>query len=171
MTLKESIKRLSYTISKQNKPNSTDADALNKIMDFVNKTSIESVQENLLFAKMFAFVLKEFLVHYKNIDIASKKINSDILSLPINYHLEVLKDNLQTIDLDLFFKEKGCKDAIFGLGIPFKEIKENHFHNKEILKDVNINEFLEVYDAWDEDTVKSNFELNINVAINQYKNV
>lgn len=143
MKIKEAIKRLSFTISKQNKPNANDAEALNAIIDFMNLSSKSVVKENELAAKLFCFILKEFLNHYKNVNFASKKINSDILSLPIEYHLQSLKSMLDMHELTQIYKE----------GIP----------GEEVLK--------ESFETWQIEHVIQNFEFNFNLALNTYKNV
>jgi len=145
MILKDAIKRLSYTISKQNKPNSTDADALNSIIEFMNLSNKQVIKDNELLAKMYCFVLKDFLFYYKNVNFASKQINKDILSKPLQYHLECLKINLDTNELTNFLEEN--KDKI------------------------NIDAFKESAETWDIDNVIANFEFNFNLALNTYKNV
>jgi hypothetical protein len=143
MILSEAIKRLSFTIAKQNKPNKNDAEALNEIIEFINLSNKKVIQENLLLAKMFCFVLKEFLNHYKNVNFASKKINADILSLPIEYHLQSLKSMLDMHELTQIYKD----------GIP----------SEEVLK--------ESIETWPIDHVIQNFEFNFNLILNHYKNV
>jgi hypothetical protein len=143
MTVAESIKRLSFTISKQNKPNQNDAEAINQIIEFLNLSNKKVIKENQLLAKMFCFVLKEFLNHYKNVNFASKKINSDILSLPIEYHLQSLKSMLDMHELTETYKS----------GIP----------SEEYLK--------ESFETWQIDHVIQNFEFNFNLILNYYKNV
>lgn len=144
MKIQEAIKRLSFTISKQNKPNANDAEALNSIIEFMNLSSKSVVKENELTAKLFCFVLKDFMFHYKNVNFASKIINKEILSKPLEYHLECLKINLQTNEYNQLF-------------------------DKEVLP--SNAEFLESSETWTIDHVKQNFEFNFNLALNNYKNV
>jgi len=144
MKLKEAINRLGYTISKQNKPNSTDADALNSIIEFVNISNKQVIKDNELLAKMYCFVLKDFLFYYKNVNFAAKQINKDILSKPLQYHLECLKINLDTNELTNFLESNNS---------------------------ININAFKESNETWEMDNVIANFEFNFNLALNTYKNV
>ena len=144
MKIKEAINRLGYTISKQNKPNSTDADALNSIIEFMNLSNKQVIKENELLAKMYCFVLKDFLFYYKNVNFASKQINKDILSKPLKYHLECLKINLDTNERTSFFESNNC---------------------------LNIDSFKESNETWEMDNVIANFEFNFNLALNTYKNV
>jgi len=147
MKLSDSIKRLGFTISKQNKPNSNDADALNSIIEFINLSNKQVVKDNELLAKMYCFVLKDFLFYYKNVNFASKQINKDILSKPLQYHLECLKINLDTNE------------------------RTNFFEQNKNLKEININALNESFETWDIENVIANFEFNFNLALNTYKNV
>jgi hypothetical protein len=142
MKISDSIKRLGFTISKQNKPNLTDAEALNAIIEFINLSNKSVIKENELTAKLFCFVLKEFLFHYKNVNFASKIINKEILSKPLEFHLECLKINLQTNEYNQLF--------------------ENNPTGAE---------FLESSETWLIEHVKQNFEFNFNLALNTFKNV
>jgi hypothetical protein len=144
MKIKDAINRLGYTISKQNKPNATDADALNSIIDFINLSNKEVIKENELLAKMYCFVLKEFLYHYKNVNFAAKQMNKDILSKSLDYHLACLKINLDTNESISFLDSKNC---------------------------LNIDAFKESNETWEMENVIANFQFNFNLALNTYKNV
>ena len=170
MKISYAIKRLGFTISKQNKPNGTDADALNSIIEFINLSNKQVVKENELLAKMYCLVLKDFLIYYKDIDFASKQINKDILSMPLNYHLTMLLEQLKTNELEQYFKSLNLKPT-WGVGQNIKEIEQNINDNKQIFKNTDINIFKEVLETWDMDNVIANFEFNFNLALNTYKNV
>jgi hypothetical protein len=68
MRIQEAIKRLSFTISKQNKPNNTDADALNSIIEFLNLSGFGKTKSlsflinfhSVLIAKNLLFITKVF---------------------------------------------------------------------------------------------------------------
>ncbi len=170
MKLQEAIKRLSFTISKQNKPNTTDADALNSIIEFINNSNKQVVQDNLLLAKMYAFVLKEFINHYQDVNYASKQINSDILNKPLDYQLELLTMQLQSNEINQFFKILDLKPT-WVAGQTLDEIVINEEINKESLSKVDAIKFKEVAETWNSQNVISNFEFNFNLALNTFKNV
>jgi hypothetical protein len=170
MKLKEAIKRLMFTISKQNKPNQSDAEALNSIINFVNLSNKEVIKDNELLAKMYCFVLKEFLVYYKDVTFASSKINKDILSMPIDYHLQLLLEQLRTNEITMYFDSLNLNPT-WENGQNIDEIRKNIIENKKIFKETDINIFKEVIDTWDLDNVNANFEFNFNLALNTYKNV
>jgi hypothetical protein len=167
MKLIEAIKRLGYTIGNQHKPNATDAEALNSVIEFVNESNKHVTQDNLLFAKMYAYVLKEFTNHYNDVNFASQMINKEILLKDLD--LTALKETLQTLEIETFYKSKGFKDSVFGIGLDFETIKYNHSQNKELAKTISEIELKETFDFWSDEKVKQNFEMNINLAIQKYK--
>jgi len=110
MKLKEAIQRLSFTVSKQNKPNTTDAEALNKILEYVNGTIKKEVNENELFAKLYVYSLINETVFYKgDIDLAQKRIN-EILRKSLYSLYETHRDNFNAISFNNYLLENGLSD-------------------------------------------------------------
>jgi len=169
MKTKEAIQRLTYTISKSNKPNETDKVALNSVIKYINNFEKETIKDNLLFAKLYTLVLSDFLLHYKDIDFANIQLNKE-LSAPLESHILLLQSRLKTFELDTFFKQNGIVDP-FIIGKPVAEAVKRYNDNKEIFPKINTKELLEVIDLWDYDNVCSHLNRNINESINTYKNV
>jgi hypothetical protein len=110
MKLKESIQRLSFTVSKQNKPNNTDAEALNKVLEYVNGTIKKEVNENELFAKLYVYLLINETVFYKgNIDLAQKRIN-EILRKSLYSLYESHRDNFNAVSFNNYLHENGLSE-------------------------------------------------------------
>lgn len=110
MKLKEALQRLSFTVSKQNKPNSNDAEALNKVLEYVNGTIKKEVNENELFAKLYVYLLLNETIFYKgDIDMAQNRIN-EILSKSLYSLYESHRDNFNAISLNNFLHENGLSD-------------------------------------------------------------
>jgi len=169
MITTEAIKRLSYTISKGHKPNQTDKLALNSIITFINKSDEEVIQEHGLFAKLYIFVLKGFLVHYNyDIDFASKQLHRELMT-PLHCHIEELTNYLKTGEMSRFFEEKGILSSYYRAKT-FEEQEEFNKRNKELLDNVDGKEFLEAAEFWDTDNVKAQLQRQINEALINYKN-
>lgn len=166
MTELEAIKRLAFTIGKQNKPNQTDADAINKIIEFFNTSNKKAFDNNLIFSKMYLFIIKEFAQHYNSIDIANKILIKELVH-PLNYHLEILKDKLNTIELNELFKQSGIIEN-WQPGQKFTQVKEITNKNKEVLKNVSESEIKEVAETWDINSVIANANYTINQIINAH---
>jgi len=110
MKLKEAIQRLSFTVSKQNKPNSTDAEALNKILEYVNGTIKKEVNENELFAKLYVYSLINETVFYKgDINMAQKRIN-EVLRKSLYSIYESHRDNFNAISFNNYLHENGLSE-------------------------------------------------------------
>lgn len=169
MKTKEAVNRLLYTIGKSHKPNETDKIALNSLIKYINNFEEETIQENLLFAKLYTFVLSNFVKNYSDIDFANKQLNKE-LETTLQFQMECLLIDIRNCELSNFFKAKGIKDD-FVTGRSFEEIGQVMEQNKEVFKNINAKEFLSVYDSWDIDNVKAHLNRNINESLNTYKNV
>ena len=162
MITKEAINRLSYTISKGNKPNETDKVALNALIKFINNSDKEVVQENLLFAKLYTIVLSDFLLNYRDINFANKQLNKE-LSTPLEFHIQILEQRLKTFEVENYFKSKGIVDPLL--------TDDNFEKYKHLFPSVNSREFAESFDHWDYENVVSHLNRNINESLITYKNV
>ena len=140
-TIAKAISRLSYTTANQNKCNSTDVDALNFIIDFVNKTNEKAFNENQLYCKLYADALIENFRYYNYIEIANKKLNKK-LEESLQNKIEGLAFELQVDYLTSFFERKGLKNEWQGLlfeknYICLKSLKNHFEQNKENILLVN----------------------------------
>jgi hypothetical protein len=166
MILKEAVKRLSFTISKGNKPNQNDVDAFNEIIRNLKLSEQETVQENLLFAKLYTFTLTELLAYYTDIEMANKEINK-ILSEPMA--IEKLQMSLRRMELHNYFNRKKILDP-FLKNKTANELEEIHERYKNKLPGLNVDEFLKCGNNWDAEAVKYNIENSINLSIKNFKN-
>lgn len=185
-TIAKAINRLSYTTANSNKCNSTDVDALNFIIDFVNTTNEKAFNENQLYAKLYADALIENFRYYNYIEIANKKLNKK-LEESLQTKIEGLAFELQVDYLTSYFERKGVKDEwasiIFRKDIICLKTLKNHFEqnkenillvnseNKEIYSKIDFNEFLEVYNFWTYEKVFDLFKTNATLSFNKFKNL
>jgi hypothetical protein len=161
MKITEAIQRLSYTISKANKPNETDKLALNRIIQDLNKSAEQTTQEHVLFAKLYALLFRNFSMHYNDLVFASKQLNKQ-LEYPLQYHLQLLQSELQRVSMDDFFKSKGVTDP---------NLRRDNFEQyKTLFKEIDVNEFKEVYESWDLENTTAHFVHNVNQSIINFKN-
>ena len=164
MKLKEAIQRLSFTVSKQNKPNSTDAEALNKVLEYVNGTIKKEVNENELFAKLYVYSIINETVFYKgNIDLAQKRIN-EILGKSLYSLYEAHRDNFNAISLNNFLTENGLADKH-----PLTYTEAEQEKNKQI---TNLKDW-DFYAKGILEPEENEMQLNwlITLTLNKYKNV
>jgi len=170
-TLYQSVNRLKWSFSDgfNAKKGKADIEAMNFILSHLKAQNEVVVNSNLLFSKMFAFTLKELLFTYSDVSFASKLINEEILSVSMDKHCEALKTALVQKELEGYFKSLNLKPT-WKNGQKMEQIKENVKENTESLKTLNTEEFLSVIESWDIDSVIANLNLNINLAINKYKN-
>lgn len=168
MKLKQAFERLKFTISKQNKPNEKDIEAFNKLAEYFDKQNKDVIQENLLFAKLYAFVLSEFTNHYTEIDRANKEINK-ILSEPLDLRIEYLLIKTKEMELRNYFKRKRILDP-FLQNKTVKELEEIHERHLQTLPDLDPIEFAKCGNNWNKELIVYNLETNINLSITNFKN-
>lgn len=166
LKLNEAIKRLQFTISEKHTPNQKDADALFEIEEFIEMQHKKSIDENLLFAKLYAFVLSEMLTYYTDIDFANKEINR-ILSNPICIELLLLK--LRNMELQNYFKRKGILDPFLKTKT-VDELEDIHARYEDKLPELDPIEFANCSNNWNYDSVKYQLETQINLSLQHFKN-
>lgn len=166
MKLTDAFKRLRFTISNQNKPNQNDADAFNEISKYFELHQKDIIQDNLLFAKLYAFTLSELLSYYTDIDFANKELNK-VLSEPIC--LEKLQLRLKNMEFQNYFKRKNILDPFLKTKT-VQELEEIHERYIDKLPELNAIEFAKCGNNWNLESVKYNLESSINLSIQNFKN-
>lgn len=164
MKLKEAIQRLSFTVSKQNKPNQTDAEALNKILEYLNKSIKREVNENEMFAKLYVYLLLNEVVFYKgDIDLGQKKIN-EVLQIPLIDMYENFRMSFNSIALNNFLHENGLSEKH-----PLQYNKEEEAHNKALTNHKD----WDLYAKGILEAEENEMQLNwlITLTLNKFKNV
>ena len=158
MKLREAINRLGFTISKSNRPNEKDIEAYNCILEVLEQTQTKTIQENLLFAKLYAYNLQEFTRHYKCVEVATSRLN-ELLAENIDFRIEFLTAQIKQTELS-----KVITDDFFSAVSPSKA--------REILSRYpNLEkEFIHVWDFWTNENVTSHLETNVNLTIQKFKN-
>ena len=104
MKLKDAISRIHFTVSKKNKPNDKDIEAFNLIIDHLELIEQKTIQENLLFSKLYAYVLGKMAGHYSDVDGAQKHLNK-LLSEPFNGIVHVLEMELRAMETRQVFAD------------------------------------------------------------------
>jgi len=168
MKLKQAFERLKFTISNQNKPNTTDIEAFNKLAEYFELNQKDVIQNNLLFAKLYAFVLSEFTNHYTELDRANKEINK-ILSEHIDLRIEYLLIKAKEMELRNYFKRKRILDPFLN-DKTVSELEEIHERHLKTLPDLDPIEFAKCGNNWNKESIIYNLETNINLSIQNLKN-
>jgi hypothetical protein len=116
MKVKEALSRLAFTIQNQNKPNVTDAEALNKIVWFVNESIEMNPNKNICFAKLYIYNLIHYIKYYQSLDVSQQKLNQvldlDIESLYTDLMHELNNTELYSLTKTSVTDVKILKEAI-----------------------------------------------------------
>lgn len=158
MKIKDAFRRLHFTISKKNKPNEEDAEAFNDICEVFKQQEEKTIQNNLLFAKLYAYVLGKMAAHYSDVDGAQKHLNK-LLSQPFEATIKILEMELRAMEVRQVFA-----DPMLDSQSPSK-LKETIGNYPKLKTD-----FLTCWEYWDNDNVKAHLKSNINLSIQKFKN-
>ena len=137
---KTAIERLQFTILKQNKPNQTDADALNILTKEISENQIKKVENNKVFGKLLLLFLKN--EYEKNNDINTGiYLLSEFLKPTLNEMLVMFANQLQTTQLINYIKTLAIDADIEKMDTDIDYIKliENKFWNnnqKNIIEEI-----------------------------------
>lgn len=157
MKLKEAINRIRFTISGRNKPNDNDVEAFNVLAEYLKEVEEKTIQDNLLFAKLYMYLLGKLVSYYNNAEEANKHIGK-LLSQKTDNLIGILQTELQAMELRQIIPDPvlNCKAS----EIPDKIKSFPKFQQ----------EFESAWDLWDNDNVRSHINTQINLSIQRFKN-
>ena len=128
--IEKDIKRLAFTISKGNKPNQNDAEALNGVIEYVNDEKKRHINNYHLFAKLFVNVLRNDLIRN---DYDYRLITNSldmVLRMDLEEHIEGLVGDISQNEL-LKDVDGMTEDDILE-NVKFPKFNENKMRNKII---------------------------------------
>ena len=164
MKLRQAIERLTWQFTPDENgkfrtftANETDRQSMNKILEHFKQSQEKTIQENLLFAKLYAYILGKLTCHYTDADQATKHLNS-ILKQPLTTTTQMLELELRAMEMRQVFPEQL-------LHIPSKEVRAKMEQYPDLTANV-----LHAIDMWDSDNVTSYLNTNINLSIQNFKN-
>lgn len=129
-----SVKRIFNTFKRlKSQIFNQDIEALKQLNDELNYTQKSYVVDNLLFAKLLCYIINQNLHGCSDIKTAISQTNG-ILKEPLNYHLEVLKTNLNSNTI---------QNYLLSLGLDFNHLNHGKNNNETILKSNQI-EMIEI---------------------------
>ena len=164
MKTSEAINRLRYTVANGNRCNANDIIAMNALLEYLNKIEQKTIQDNLLFAKLYTHTLKELVTECLDIDFANMHLNK-ILDTHLDILIQELHSRMEMASIENFFKNKGIQriDTPNAFEVAQYLIK----HNKKCFENIDINELpkVEISD------IKETLVAQINLSLQNFKNV
>lgn len=166
MKTKDALKRLSFTILNQNKPNSQDAEAFNKILWFVNNSIEHNPNKNILFAKLYLYQYRTLYQIYGNDEVVQSKLHN-ILDLPIDYHYKQIQDTVNTYELRKYLDENGVRST--HLDYLDKHTRETiEKETNENIKKLDPNKFCKDSEGYDYESIVDAMNALITLALKTY---
>lgn len=157
MKLSEAFSRYKFQVTSGNKPNEKDIEAFNVIAEYLQKVQEETIQDNLLFAKLYMYLLGKLVSYYNNADEANKHIGK-ILSQKTDNLIGILEMELRAMEL-----RQVLPDPV--LNVPSSQIRDKLAQYPKFEE-----QFLVAWDFWDFENVKSHINTQINLSLHEYKN-
>lgn len=96
MNLIDAIKRLSYTTANGYKSNQKDVDALNIVIEWINREKEKKVNYNTYFGKLVISYYIDLIQHYDWDNLMTEKVIQEMLDKPIKEYYERFKNVMNT---------------------------------------------------------------------------
>jgi len=168
MTTDKAFERLIFTISKQNKPNQTDLEALKCIAEYVDNSKKQEIRDGYLFAKMYCYNFIHEIQHLKDSYLFNYKITQnnlhEYLKRPLYLSLEILRNKVNNHEYTLFAESLGFSKK-------FIRTKEEQESDKKLIKE-NEDEFLKYsFGVFNDIEFEQKMTEQIVFAINKFKHL
>lgn len=166
MNLEKSLQRFAWRFSNGKfEPNKNDVEALNFLVDWVNREKTKQLRENILFAKMFLELFGQEL-QYNDISfkLAQKKL-SEHLKMPLEQHYDLFTKKLNRLEMQKFERSLGLTPHLNA------RTTEEQQRDSEIISK-NQEELMKYLNGiWDEDKIYQSLNNNITEFCNRFKNL
>ena len=172
-TIEKALNRLKWRFKNENvKINETkivinelDQKAVDFLTDWVERQKIESLQQNLLFAKLFTYSLLNEIEFYKDVEFANKKIN-DVCKMDIQQLYDEIYRKMNNLEYLKFCKENGIITNHIEKMTLNKEQEEKQ---KELIKQ-NEKELSKILKGlWSKEKIYKSLNNTISETINKFK--
>lgn len=170
MKIKESIQRLQWRFMdsvKKNKPfhiNENDAEALNTLIEFYDKTSKDNYKNNELAFKMYLWHRIEMMKHYKEdiLGVQSQKTIASALSKPVQSFIDRFTDFINENDIRVLI------ESVDSVKKPYFTLSESEKTNGVLKLEKMLKENPNLFTSakWESHDVKENLVAEFNQLIN-----
>ncbi|MEM7487253.1 MAG: hypothetical protein AAF348_18750 [Bacteroidota bacterium] len=124
MNLKKSLERLKWRFGNNTnfKPNMNDVNALNEVIEYVDKKERQQLSDNQLFGKLYIYLYGEFVNYYRSntLDPIPQKELHKLLDKDPRELIEDLKDKLNQLELEHSIKTKSTYTPV-----EYDEVSDN----------------------------------------------
>ena len=156
-----SVKRIFNTFKRlKSQIFNQDIEALKQLNDELNYTQKSYVVDNLLFAKILCYVINQNLHGCSDIKAAISQTNG-ILKEPLNYHLEVLKTNLNSNTI---------QNYLLSLGLDLDHLNHRENNNETILKSNQIEMIETIKKQYSFESIEKSFYNTANDLLKETEN-
>jgi hypothetical protein len=160
MTIEKTFEWLFKRFQSPNiKPCKFDFDSLTFLAEWVNREKQNNKQQNILFAKLYAYVFIQEINHYKDLEFAQKSMNN-ILDLSLEKHYSIFTQKLNDFEFNKYLVSIGINP----------ESKHYLIDESEVEKLAAAEKFFENVNKWNITQVEKSLNSQITETINRYDN-
>jgi hypothetical protein len=174
-TIEKAIERMKWRFTNENVKvgeskitiNELDVKAIEFLNNWIQRQKSETLQQNLLFAKMYCYALENEIEFYKDIEFATNRLN-DVCKMDIQQHYKRISNKLNNLEYLKFCKENGIITNHIEKMILNQQQESLQ---KQLVKkhEVRLKEL--VLGSWTETKVYKSLNNIISELINKFKNV
>lgn len=173
-TIEKAINRMIWRFKNENVKvgeskitiNELDIKAIEFLAKWISNQKTESLNENLLFAKMYCYALENELEFYKDVEFATKKLN-EVCNTDIQVHYKKISNKLNMLEYIKYCKENGIiAEHIERMTLN----KEQENKQKELIQNHQTNLKKLVAGIWSENKVYKSLNNIISELINKSRN-
>lgn len=174
MNLKKAVNRLSYTIGNQNKCNTTDVEAFNVLIDWINDQDMSKrLHYNHHFCKMVMFIYNDLLIHYKGDNLVVEKEIQKALEEPLNLSYKRFKMIMDTFSLNTFFDHVRAKNSNFNQTHTLDELREEYKKRVDIFSKPETAELFKEHlsmGMYTQEEINNKLNTFLSLLLNNYEN-
>ena len=166
MTIEKAMQRIVWRVSNgTHTPNQNDVEAVTIVAEWINRQKTHEVQQNRLFAKMYAYCFVNELQFYQNLKLAQKRLH-EILKTPLIQLYNDFKEKLNLVELN---------NAQISFGFsnlhPLEMTETKKQKDDDLLKENTEVMQKYLFGIWTSEKIENGLNSQISEAINQYKNL
>lgn len=162
---KKAVTRIFNTFRRLNKNiYDEDVEALKSLNELIDASAKNFIHSNLVYAKLLAIHFRQNLHYYGNVKQAIEAL-SDELKNPLNYQIELLTQEINSVELSSYLESLGIDTNKIVLSNSEKGIKEN-----EIIKENQKNIIEKLNKFWSFNNVENSFYNTANDILKDVNN-
>lgn len=173
MNLLQAIKRLSYTTSNGHKANDKDVDALNSLIEWINREKEYRISTQWHFAKVTVWMYINLLIYHKGDNQKCEREIQEVLEKPIKHWYNHFTKEMNRHEFNRSCEFLGMQDDYYddidnGV-LDIEKIQSQYQNTKEVLSSIENQELLlKSLSAWENKEIYNKLNHFLSELLNKY---